>query len=336
MVGSIELPAWANALVLAAAGVMIWVAGSRLSAFADAIAERTGLSRAFLGAAMLGGITSLPELSTTVTAAARGNGPLAVNNLIGGVAMQVAVLALADSALKGKPISKIRGPPAILLQGILSILVLVVVAMAIVVGEARVGPIGVWSLGIVVLSLGGLALLHRSERSDAPKETRPAAETPPRPAGRIGVKVVIAAAFVLVGGIVAGISADALSHQTGLGSNLIGFIFLALVTSLPEISTTVAAVRLGRPGMAFSNIFGTNVLDLSLIGIADLAFGGAPVLGALGPFSVVACLMGIFMTSLYLAGIVEPRDRYLIRWGPDSILVIIVYASGLALLFQMG
>jgi hypothetical protein len=56
-------------------------------------------------------------------------------------------------------------------------------------------------------------------------------------------------------------SGEALSEQTGLGTSFFGAVFLAFSTSLPEISTVVAAVRMRQYAMAVSDVFGTNLRD---------------------------------------------------------------------------
>jgi cation:H+ antiporter len=58
-----------------------------------------------------------------------------------------------------------------------------------------------------------------------------------------------------IGGIALVTSAEAIAGQSGLGASFVGVTVLAAATSLPEISTTFAAVRLGAYTMAISNIF---------------------------------------------------------------------------------
>src|SRR5690606_16673797 len=55
-----ELPLWLNGLLFVAAGVVVWIAGTRLTHALDAIADKTGLGQLFVGMLLLGGITSLP------------------------------------------------------------------------------------------------------------------------------------------------------------------------------------------------------------------------------------------------------------------------------------
>jgi cation:H+ antiporter len=74
-------------------------------------------------------------------------------------------------------------------------------------------------------------------------------------------------------------------------------VLVAITTSLPEISTTLSAVKLQKYDMALSNIFGTNLFDISLIFIADLFYLKGPVLAELDNFAVISVFLGIAITG---------------------------------------
>jgi cation:H+ antiporter len=84
----VENPIWVLLIGFAIGAVVVWVCGTKLSQWADVIARRTGMGRAFAGVLLLAWATSLPEVATTMTAGIVGNAALAGNNLLGGIAMQ--------------------------------------------------------------------------------------------------------------------------------------------------------------------------------------------------------------------------------------------------------
>ncbi|MEQ8700174.1 MAG: sodium:calcium antiporter, partial [Bauldia litoralis] len=90
------LPLPVNIAVLLVSAAIVWGAGTRMARLVDAIAERTGLGRAFAGFLLLGGVTSLPELATVITAAHGGHANLALSSILGSVSTNVLLLALAD------------------------------------------------------------------------------------------------------------------------------------------------------------------------------------------------------------------------------------------------
>ena len=121
-------PLWANILIFAAAGVLIWVSGARLTRHLDAIALKTGLDHAFVGMLLLGGITSLPEVANTVTASAIGNPALAVNNLLGSAAINVLLLAVVDGFVGRKAVTSIVAQPSTMMMAALCMIVLILIA----------------------------------------------------------------------------------------------------------------------------------------------------------------------------------------------------------------
>jgi cation:H+ antiporter len=401
-------PLWLNLLAFAAAAAVVWFAGTNVSKYAQTISERTGLGAAFVGLILLGGITSLPEVAVTVSAGLTGNAALAVNNLLGGVAMQVAILAIADAFIGRDALSSIVVEPVIMLQATLDILLLFVIASGIAVGETAVVGVGVWSTGILLLYVlsvwlvsqyqgrrtwvprhaseaepadsadrpeeresngdDGRAALRRSfERLERELDARSGGRRPrgtpdirePEPAedaggssedeeeqreerndGRGGLKKVIlktvaAGLAILAAGYVLSRTGEAIATQTGLGSSFAGAVLVAISTSLPEVSTVLSAMRLREYSMAFSDIFGTNLFDLALVFVVDAVYAGPPVLDEVGTFSLFAALLGIAVTAVYIAGLVERKDRTLARMGYDSLVVVLLYFGGLAVLYTL-
>lgn len=334
-------PLWLNAVIFVAAAGVVWVAGTRLSAAADLFAERTGIGRAFIGALLLGGITSLPEATTTITAVIIDRPQLAINNILGGVTMQIVVLALADAAMREKSLARSVESSAVLLQATLLIFVLTVTALGLFFGDYIFLGVGYWTLAIFASSACALYLLHnigdRQPWSPRKKAHRDKARDSQENHQKHWIWTLLVGSLAIVfAGIILTQSADALAVQTGLHAGFMGAVTLALATSLPEISTTVGAVRLKQYSMAYSNIFGANVLDLSLLFLADIVFVGGPVLANGGPFATGVCLLAILLTAVTLAGLIERRRIVIARIGVDSWLIVIIYLVGLGLLYGRG
>lgn len=338
-------PLWLNLGAFVAAAAIVWWAGTRITRYADAIAKRTGMGHAFLGMVLLGGITSLPELATTVTASLTGNAALAVNNVLGGVALQVVILAIADVAVGRDALSSVIAKPTVLLQGTFCVLLLVVAAIAVAVGEAPLFGAGAGTWAVAALFALAVWLLGRYERDE---EWRPV-ELPERRGARrtderrdrsdggrrLLLLTVSSGVAITAGGFVLAQSGDAIATQTGIGASFVGAVLVGGATSLPEVSTVLAAVRIRRYEMAVSDIFGTNLFDVMLLFVADLVYTGRPILGVVGPFALVAALLGIALTTVYLAGLIERKNRAVARMGLDSAGVILAYGAGLLLLYRL-
>lgn len=336
-------PLWINITIFAIAAGVVWVAGSRLAAYADNIAELTGLGHALIGMLLLGGVTSLPEIAVTVSAGISGNAPLAVNNLFGGVALQVVIIAIGDAALRGRALTYVIATPAVLLQGTFCCAILCMLIGAIAVGDVAIWGVGAWSTGVFFSAIILLWLVTRYKDDQAwvpagpldigKKEEEP--ERAPHSLVRALQLTAVAALVIVIAGYLLSQTGEALAEQTGLGSSFMGAVFVGLATSLPEISTVLAAVRRKRYVMAFSDIFGTNIIDLALIFIIDLSYSGPPVLNEVSNFSIFAAALATLLTLIYMAGLIERKDRQRLGLGVDSWLVILTYGGGVTLLYTL-
>ena len=227
-------------IIFALSAAVIWVGGTYLEKYADAISDRTGLGQAFTGLLLLSTATSLPEVATTITAVALLNNPtLAVYNLLGGVALQTAILAIADRAKRRSgALIYFRPRFVLLIQGVgLLTLLQLTIAGITAHGLPTVFSISVWT---VVLFLVYLTLyltyryrghprwtpskvddmlMDRPPEAKGDRESRAAYKE--RTAGRsiasLWLRFCAASFAVLVAGWVVAQSADVLAKQTGLG-----------------------------------------------------------------------------------------------------------------------
>jgi cation:H+ antiporter len=87
-----DLPLGGNIAVFLFSSVIVWCAGRYVTRCADRLQARTGIGEALIGMLLLGFISALPELAVSVSASWAGNAQLAVNNLLGGMALNVAIL----------------------------------------------------------------------------------------------------------------------------------------------------------------------------------------------------------------------------------------------------
>lgn len=338
-----DFPLWLNVIAFAISAGAVWIAGTRLSRYVDAISRHTGLGHAVLGVLLLGGITSLPEIAVAGSASLGGNAPLAVNNLLGGFAMQVAVLALADLAIRRNALTYAVPDPIVLLQGALGILLTALVCVGIAVGDVAILGAGAWSWSVLALFLFSIRLVAKSEPRPSWQVVGepPSAEighTAPEIEGSLRhalIATVVAALVILGMGYVLAESGEALAEQTGLGSSFFGAVFVAISTSLPEVSTVLGAVARRHYVMAVSDIFGTNLFDLAIIFVVDMLYFGPPVLNEVGTFSIVAGLIGILVTGLYVVGLIERRNPVIFGIGLDTIAVAVTYLGGIALLYTL-
>ncbi|MCK5746922.1 MAG: sodium:calcium antiporter [Oricola sp.] len=338
-----SFPLAANAAVFAAAAAVVWIAGTKIAGYADELAERTGLGEALMGLLLLAGVTSLPEVATSFVAASAGDAPLAVNNLLGSIVLQIAILAFADAVYGRQALTSVVPDPVVILQGALNVCLLSFVAVAIVFGDRALFSAGFWTWGLFFGAIYSLKKLTEAKGRQpwianiGDDKEKPARESERRsdPTRTLLVKTAFAAAAILVAGAIVSQSGGAIAEQSGLGSSFMGVAFVAVATSLPEASTVFAAARRGLYTMAISDILGTNIHNVAIIFGVDVIAAGEPVLSVVGDFAAVGALLGVATTGLFLMGLAERRDAAILRMGIDSIFVIATYIGGLVLLYSM-
>lgn len=144
----------------------------------------------------------------------------------------------------------------------------------------------------------------------------------------------IASVVTLVAGVVLADAGSVLADRAGINGLIFGATILAAVTALPEVSSGIAATRLGDYQLAMGDVFGGNAFQVCLFLVADLV-AGRPVLPRQGAANSWIGELGLILTAVYGTGIImRPRTR-LGRLGPDSIIVVILYAVGIAGLFMV-
>jgi len=345
LANAVSFPIWVNALIFALAAGVIWFAGTRLTYTLDKVADRTGMDRAFIGMLLLGGITSLPELANVITASSIGNPALAVNNLLGSASINIVLLALADAFIGRNAVTSIVARPSTMMMAVLSMLLLIMIAIAVVVDDVALGRLGVSTtvIGSAAIIFFWIAAGH-DERSPWTVEDDEPPVTPKkggddagsRALSRLWLETALYGAMVFAAGYALSQTGDAIAEQAGLASATVGFALIGTATSLPELVTIIAALRLGRPEMAFGQVLGTNFVNLSFLPLGDAILGGDPLMNSLGMFEVVSALLGAVLIGVFLVGLLEHRDRTVFRMGIDSAAVLALFGVGAGLLAVTG
>ncbi|KHK92946.1 sodium:calcium antiporter [Novosphingobium malaysiense] len=322
-------------LIFAAAAALVWWAGTKIAAYADEIADRTGLGQAAIGVILLGAATSLPEIATTTVATLNDNARMAVNNLLGGVAFQILVLALVDLFVRRGALTVMVPSPRVMLNAGISIILLLIAAIGVMVGDVPIPYLGagLFSLALGVVYVFAVWQLNKEgatsgwEPTEIFVEPVEEVEADRMPATRLALATLAASLAILVGGTALTLSAEGIAARTGLDTGLMGLTLLAMATSLPELSTSIAAVRLGRAELAIGDVLGGNMFDVALILLVDVLYRQGSALHEVDRASMTMALSGTLMTAIFLIGLIERRNRSLMRIGYDSLAVIVVYVA---------
>ncbi len=336
-------------LVFVAGAGATWAAGIFLSNSTDSLDRRLHLGDALGGLILLAIAGTLPEIAIVASATLGGHLDLAVGNLIGGIAIQTLVLVLLDFAAgPQRPLSFLVGSLLPVLEALLVVVVLATVLAGAALPESvNVGGVGPTSIAAVLLWLAGLWVVSRmqrhptwkvdmpgsrrgrtSRREPHPEESRPYAT---RSTALVAAVFAIASVITLGAGVALQESGNVLAGRMGLQGAIFGATVLAAATALPEISSGIAAVRLGDHQLAIGDILGGNAFQVTLFLLADL-LAGTPVIVAERRSDVWLGGAGLLMTAVTAAAVIaRPRRTYL-RLGIDSVALVAIYAGAIVLL----
>jgi cation:H+ antiporter len=334
-------PVWSVvALFLAATGT-IAVAGIRMTRIADRLADLSGLGEALFGAVLLGGSTSLPGIVTSVWTAWEGHPQLAVSNAIGGIAAQTVFLVVADIAHRDVNLEHAAASVENLVQAALLMTLLAIPLLAMSGPDYTVWQVHPASALLLSAYLFGLNLVSRAKAAPLwrPHRTRDTqmdddAASPEEPgeAGRLWISFAGLALVVATAGFAVAQTGIAIAAQTGMSETLVGMLLTAVATSLPELVTSVAAVRQGALTLAVGGIIGGNSFDVLFIAFADVAYRDGSIYHAMVNQQVFIIALTLLMTGVILLGLLRREKTGFANIGFESLLVLILYFGAVGLL----
>jgi cation:H+ antiporter len=333
-------------LAFVAAAAATWVAGVYLSRSTDVLDLRWKLGEAFGGMILLAISGSLPELAITVSAAMAHRFDIVAGNLLGGIAVQTAVLIICDYFVtEKKPLSYLVGSLIPVLEASLVVGVTALAMLgALLPAKEVVFGVSPASVAIVVVWLFGMLVINRVRNSPKWEVAMPGSK-PGRPHRRIPHPVakhpfakmrtaavvgvfVAGSAVTLIAGVVLTQAGTLLADHYHIGGVIFGATALAIASALPEIATGITAAKLGDNQLVMGDIFGGNAFQVCLFLLADL-IGGASTLSAAGAQNSWLAGLGILVTMVYAASIIVRPEKDYLRVGIDSIIVFVMLIVGM-------
>lgn len=326
-------------LTFMAGAIVIVAAGTVLTRAADTIAERTGLGRLWVGVILLATATSLPEVATDIAAVRLGAINLAAGDLFGSSMANMLILALIglipprDHVFKRAALDHaLSASLAIVLNALAAVLILAPTGLKLL----ELGPEPL--ILVVVFVAGTLTVYRQGHRVTAPPAAIDAVSLQHHvPTGAslksAVVRFAIAALVIVAIAPVFAHSAQRIAELTGLGQTFIGTLLVGLSTSLPELVTSFAAVRIGAFDMAVGNLFGSNAFNMVVFLPMELAHRGGPLFPLLDPSHALTAFFAVILMGVGLAAIMYRAERRHALVEPGSVLMVICYLLGLWALY---
>ncbi|MDE0719000.1 MAG: hypothetical protein OSB75_00395 [Dehalococcoidia bacterium] len=310
-------------VVFLASAVVVMFCGAKLAVYGDALASLTGWGRLFVGSLLVALATSLPELSTNISAVQLDppNPELAVGNVFGANMLNMFTMAAVALAFGGKRFLQQVAPE----QGYLIVTAAVLTGVAILFGGLRwgasVGEVGIGSIILIVLFVAGMWWVYK---------TRPASDDgeDEEDVGMTLKKAWLMFGLVSLGVVASGFflawSTDAIAEITGIASSTLGILLVSLVTTMPEASSTIAAARMGAMDLGVAGLYGSCAFNVTILFYADPFFREGVLGNHTEPAHFVA---GGVAVGLMLGGLVLVLSRNRIKSSVAAIALALMAAT---------
>ncbi len=317
--------------------VVIAFAAMQLAKYGDIIALRTGLGGMFVGVLLMAGATSLPEVLTSISSLRLGLPNMAAGNLLGSNMFNMFLLALLDLVFYKQRILR----NSLLRHALSGSLTIFLISLAIFFIMAdfnvSVGWMGVDSLILIMVYIGAIYLIQKNLDLTSSVSTHKIIIPPGTPKLRSGfIGFLLASALLVATTPYLVSSSKDIAEITGLGTTFVGTTLVALVTSLPELATTLAAAKIGAADMAVGNLFGSNMFNIFALGLTDVFLVSGRFLGVIDPVFLLVAVLGLLMTGLALIGNIARLERKIFFLEIDAFILIVLYIGGLVFLYYQG
>ncbi len=248
-------------LLLAISLLLIAVLSERVIRYVLVLSKAFGLSEMAAGFILLSITTSLPELSVSTVAAFTGEGGLSVGNVLGSnIANLTIIIGLAVFLSKTEVLVKGESQ-----KELVQFLFLSSIIPLFIVQRGSLGPV----LGFVLLTLFiyfSVTISRKTNKTELHEST-----TNKRDTAMVGIKFAVGVALIIVLSKFLVDSSVDIAEFIGLPPSIIGATIIGLGTSLPELATTIQALKKKLFSMALGNLLGSCITNITLIlGVSSL------------------------------------------------------------------
>jgi cation:H+ antiporter len=252
---------------------------------------------------------------------------IGVGDLMGSTLANMLLLALLDLFYRRRGVLDNASANHALVATLAVILTAIAGAAVASGGWGRIGHVGVETILIAAIYLFGMRAVYVNTTPTTPPVQLELGDTGRTVLRRGLTGFALAAAGLLVTAPMLVISAEVLAAEAGMTETFVGTLLVGFTTSFPEISASIAAVRMGAFDLAVGNIFGSNAFNMAILLPMDLAYLHGPVLAHVSQDHVRTALFAAIAIGFGLMGILARRGQRISAWRIESIAIVLAYAG---------
>ncbi len=321
---------------LLAAAITVYAA-IKLSTYADVMTEKSKMGGMLVGTVLLAGATSLPEVTTSISAVMIDNPDIAIGNMLGSNLFNIFILAMFDLYFRQKQLFNYASRDHLYTAGLgLLLTVTTLIALIVRVDMTFIG-IGVDALLIAILYGIGIYYIGKQPK-DPIAEQEVEEEVVVGKYEDITLKravfgFIIAAIVIMAAGTALSITGDQIAVVTGLGSSFVGSFLIAASTSLPEAVAVFMALKLRNVNLAFGSILGSNIFNMLIIAMSDVFYRNGSILADVSTSHLVSAVGITILSILVMYSVLRQNVTSKVRYVIPSLLVVVVYFVSSYLIF---
>ena len=317
------------------AALLTVFAAIKLSTYADTIGEKTSLGGMVVGTIFLAGATSLPEVTTSVSAIVLDSPDIAVGNVFGSNMFNLLIIASFDLYFRKQQIFKNAERSHIYTASIGLILAIVaILALSLKTPYSFLGiGVDIWIL-MVIYIVGMMFISYLSKKNPQQPVTEPEEYNMSAISLKRAIVGFIIAAIVIMGaGTLLTVTGDQIAVITGLGASFVGSFLIAATTSLPEAISVLVALQLRNYNLAIGSILGSNLFNILILGASDVFYRKGSIISAVSDVhQITAAAVGI-LSVVILYSLVRKSRESAFRYALPSLILVILYFISSYLIF---
>ncbi len=259
---------WLSVILVAVGLVMIYYGANWLINGSVAIAKRLNISHLIIGLTIVAFGTSTPELTVSLSAVLSGYNDVTIGNVVGsnianiglilGIAAILSPLAVAKTTIR-------REIPIMVIVSVLIIPLSLDNMISQVEGTAMIA-------GVVLFTVFSYRQSKKEKKPDIQLET--VSNEKEVSYKKSVLNIGAGSVFLIVSSFITVDNAVIIAESFGVPNLIIGITLLAVGTSLPELITTVMAIKKGHVDLSVGNIIGSNIFNILAIAGTSAAVTG--------------------------------------------------------------
>ncbi|MEN8223243.1 MAG: hypothetical protein ABFR36_08280 [Acidobacteriota bacterium] len=311
--------------------ILVYIFGSRVTKSSDIIAEKKGWGRAFMGVVFISMVTSFPELFTGISAASIVKSPeISLGQIAGSCIFNLTIIALVQIFFRKNSLFE-NNSKNDLFPLLFSFLLIVLFSSALLISfRVRILNVGISSLMIFAIYVVFLHHIFKNRKTGSEEKNYKNEKL-----SNAVVSFAISSLIIIAVGFYLPVVGKELALKMGWTDSFVGVIFLAFVTSFPELIVSITAARIGAFEMLLGNIAGSNLFNIGIVFIIDIFYFSGDIIADITDsnifyIGIIAAFMNLILFFTLFRGKVV---RTIFKIPLNSILILILYILSLGIIY---